>query len=208
MPLDPQAEQLLKAMASAGLPPLETLSPPVARAQMEAMRVARGGAVEPVHQVEDRTIPGPAGPIPVRVYTPAGAGPFPLLVYYHGGGWVIGDLNSHDGVCRSLTNLAQCAMVSVDYRLAPEHKFPAAVDDAYAAAVWVSEHGRELGGDPAKLAVGGDSAGATLSAVIAHLARDRDKPPIRFQLLVYPATDPLLDTSRGGSTPNTSLLHG
>ena len=194
MPLDPSAAELLKQMASAGMPALDTLSPQAARAQMTAMQKARGGAVEPVHKVDNRTIPGPAGPIAVRVYTPAGAGPFPLLVYYHGGGWVIGDLESHDNVCRSLTNQAQCVTVSVDYRLAPEHKFPAAVDDAYAAALWVAEHARELNGDSAQLAVGGDSAGASLSAVLAHLARDRGKPGICFQLLIYPATDPLLDT--------------
>lgn len=189
MPLDPQAEMLLKQMESAGAPPLNTLSPPDARRLTAAMFKVPPGTEEPVHKVENRSIPGPAGQIPVRIYTPAGAGPFPLLVFIHGGGFVICDLESHDAACRSLTNQAKCVTVSIDYRLAPEHKFPAAVDDSYAAALWVSEHAKELNGDPNRMAIGGDSAGGNLSAVVSMLARDAGKPKICFQLLVYPATD-------------------
>jgi acetyl esterase len=189
MPLDPQAELLLKQLASSPAPPLNTLSPADARRATAAMFTVAPGSEEPVHKVENRSIPGPAGQIPVRIYTPAGAGPFPLLMFIHGGGFVICDLDSHDAACRSLTNQAGCVTVSIDYRLAPEHKFPAAVDDCYAAAIWVSEHAKELNGDPKRLAVGGDSAGGNLSAVVSMLARDAGKPKICFQLLVYPATD-------------------
>lgn len=191
MPLDPQAEALMKQMAAMGMPALNTLPPAEAR---KVMGMFREPSQEAVHKIENRTIPGPAGQIPVRVYTPAGAGPFPLLVFFHGGGWVIGDLESHDGACRSLTNQAGCVTVAIDYRLAPEHKFPAAVDDCYAAAVWVSEHAREFNGDAKRVAVGGDSAGGNLAAVVSILARDRGKPPLCFQLLIYPATDAALDT--------------
>ncbi len=189
MPLDPQAEMLMKQMAAAGAPPMNKLSPADARRLTAAMFVVPPGSEEPVHKVENRNIPGPAGQIPVRIYTPAGAGPFPLLVFIHGGGFVICDLDSHDAACRSLTNQANCVTVSVDYRLAPEHKFPAAVEDSYAAALWVSEHAKELNGDPKRVAIGGDSAGGNLSAVVSMLARDAGKPKICFQLLIYPATD-------------------
>ena len=118
-----------------------------------------------VTNVEDRAIPGPAGDIPVRIYTPAGEAPYPILVYYHGGGWVIGDLETSDGISRAFANAASCIVVSVDYRLAPEHKFPAAVDDAFAALNWVAEHAAEIGGDPSRIAAGGESAGANLTAV-------------------------------------------
>ncbi|HXN85986.1 MAG TPA: alpha/beta hydrolase [Candidatus Binataceae bacterium] len=189
MPLDPQAELLLKQLAASPAPALNTLSPANARAATAAMFKVAPSSEEPVHKVENRNIPGPAGQIPVRIYTPAGAGPFPILMFIHGGGFVICDLDSHDAACRSLTNQANCVTVSIDYRLAPEHKFPAAVEDCYAAANWVSEHAKELNGDPKRLAVGGDSAGGNLSAVISMMARDSGKPKICFQLLVYPATD-------------------
>jgi acetyl esterase len=139
--------------------------------------------------VKDIDIPGPAGPIPARVYSPDIPTPAPVLVYYHGGGWVLGDLEGGDPVCRSLANQAQCMVVSVDYRLAPEAKFPAAVEDCYAAAAWVSTNAAELGVDPGRIAVGGDSAGGNLAAVISQMARDLNGPKLIFQLLVYPATD-------------------
>ena len=189
MPLDPQAESVLKMMASSGAPAIESLSPPQAREMMTQFFRPPPGSEEPVGKVENRNIPGPAGQIPVRVYTPKGNPPFPILVFFHGGGFVLGDLDSHDMTCRSLTNQAGCVTVAVDYRLAPEHKFPAAVDDCYAATVWISEHAAEVGGDAKRLAVGGDSAGGNLSAVVSMLARDRGKPAIRFQLLVYPGCD-------------------
>ena len=132
--------------------------------------------------------------IPIRVYTPEGNGPFPVLVFFHGGGWVICDLDSHDAPCRALTNKVGCVTVSIDYRLAPEHKFPAGVEDCFAATKWVAEHAKELNVDPNRLAIGGDSAGGNLSAVIAQLARDAGRPKIAFQLLVYPATEAELDT--------------
>ncbi len=189
MPLDPQAEMLLKQIAASPAPALNTFSPADARRVTAMMFKLPPGSEEPVHKVENRNIPGPAGQIPVRIYTPAGAGPFPLLMFIHGGGFVICDLDSHDAACRSLTNQAGCVTVSIDYRLAPEHKFPAAVEDSYAAALWVSEHAKEINGDPSRMAVGGDSAGGNLSAVVSMLARDAGKPNICFQLLIYPATD-------------------
>jgi len=193
MPLDPQAKLLLDQMASMGTPPLQAMSVPEARAFIDTLR-SLGGEVEAVAQVDDRTVPGPAGDIPVRLYRPASDRPLPLLVYFHGGGWVIGGLESHDGVCRSLANAAGCAVLSVDYRLAPEHKFPAAVDDCYAAASWAVANAATLGADATRIGVGGDSAGGTLSAVVAQLARDRGGPALRFQLLVYPATEAAFDT--------------
>src|SRR5262249_22055861 len=135
---------------------LETLDAPEARRVSSTMFKTLAGAPEDVAQVENRRIPGPGGEIPVRIYTPEGSGPFPLLVFYHGGGWVIGDLDTHDNACRALTNRAKCVTMAVDYRLAPEHKFPAGVEDCYAATVWASEHARELNADSSRLAVGGD----------------------------------------------------
>lgn len=138
-------------------------------------------------KVADRNIPGPAGDIPVRIYTPAGKPPFPVLVYFHGGGFVICDLDTHDAPLRALTNRAGCITVSVDYRRAPEHKFPAAHEDCYAATVWAAENAASFGGDSHRLAVGGDSGGGNLAAAIPLMARDRGKPHISFQLLIYPA---------------------
>jgi len=193
MPLDPQARLLLDQMASMGTPPLHTMSVPDARAMMESMNGLLGEG-EAVAHVEDRQIPGPAGAMPARLYRPDGKGPLPLLVYFHGGGWVLGGLASHDVVCRALANASGCALLAIDYRLAPEHVFPAAVDDCYAATVWAVANAAALGADPARVAIGGDSAGGNLTAVIAQLARDRGGPPLRFQLLVYPATDANTDT--------------
>jgi acetyl esterase len=131
----------------------------------------------------------------VRIYTPEGSGPFPLLVFFHGGGWVIGDLDGHDPLCRRLTNLVDCIVVSVDYRLAPEHPFPAAPRDCFAATQWVAQNAAQLQGDPARIAVGGDSAGGNLAAVVAQLARDQGGPALVFQALIYPATDLRMSTA-------------
>lgn len=193
MSLDLQIKAMLDQMAALNAPPLHTL--PLEFARM-AIKMGPGSEVEgaPVGRVENRTILGPAGEIPVRVYAPAGAGPFPTLVYFHGGGWVICDLDTHDALCRDLTNGAGCVTVSVDYRLAPESKFPAAVDDCVAALEWVAAHAGELGGDSSRLAVGGDSAGGNLAAVVAQVARQRGGPSLVFQLLIYPATDFTADT--------------
>jgi acetyl esterase len=193
MPLNAEAQALLGQMESSGVPPLHTMSVEQAR-QLIVQLLVPPGEREPVARVEDRQIPGPAGPIPLRVYTPRGAGPFPALVYFHGGGWVIGNLETHDATCRALANESGAVVVSVDYRLAPEHRFRAGVDDSDAATRWVADHAAEIGVDPGRIAVGGDSAGGNLAAVIALLARDRGGPPLRFQLLVYPVTDHRFDT--------------
>lgn len=191
MALDPQIKMMLEQAAAAGQPPLTAATPAQARRNFDQMLAAFAGpARDPVARVEDRSIPGPAGPLEVRIYTPAGAGPFPLLVFFHGGGWVLGDLESHDPVCRALTNGAGCLLVSVNYRLAPEAKFPAAADDCYAATEWAAANGASIGGDPSRIAVGGDSAGGNLAAVVALMARDRAAPRLVHQLLVYPAIDP------------------
>jgi acetyl esterase len=184
--LDPQAKAFLDTMPP--LPDFGSIDLALLRAGMDAQALSPG-APKPVAKVEDRSIPGPAGAIRVRVYTPAGRGPLPVLVYFHGGGFVLCSLDSHDGTCRSLANAAGAVVVSVDYRLAPEHRFPAAPEDCFAAAQWVARNAAEIGGDPARIAVGGDSAGGNLAAVTALMARDRGGPSLRFQLLIYPVTD-------------------
>jgi acetyl esterase len=193
MPIDPQAKVLLDQVAAIGAPQLHESSVEEAR-QMIAAMAAFGGEVPEVAKVEDRTISGPDGEIPVRIFTPEGEAPHPVLMYFHGGGWVIGGLDTHDVPCRDLANRAGCMVVSVDYRLAPEHKFPAAPEDCYAATRWVAENAASLGADPDRLAVGGDSAGGNLAAVVALMARDRSGPGIVHQLLVYPVTDVGQDT--------------
>jgi acetyl esterase len=187
---DPQMQAILDQMKAAGWRPTHTLSVAEARKAFTS-RIAAG---TPVARTQDRAIPGPAGDIPVRIHWPAGAGPFPALVFFHGGGWVVGNLDTHDVTCRSLTNLARSVTVSVDYRLAPEHKFPAAVEDAYAATCWVVDHAPELGVDPGRVAVGGASAGGNLATVVALIAIERGGPRLVFQLLIYPVTDAALDT--------------
>ena len=192
-PLDPQVKVLLDQMAAANQPAFHSQTPADARNAMRAMLNVLGPGPE-VDKVENRKIPGPAGEIPVRIYTPA-AKPNGILVYFHGGGWVVGDLDSHDYVCRALTNDAGCTVVSVDYRLAPEHKFPAGPEDCYAATQWVAKNAAALGSDADHIAVGGDSAGGNLAAAISLMARDRGGPRIRHQMLIYPATDAAMDTA-------------
>jgi len=194
MPLEPQTKALLDAMRAAGASlDFGQISAPEARRMMGQTLIARGGA-EPVAKVEDRRIPGPAGEIPVRIYIPDAVGPWPALVYFHGGGWVLGDLDGSDAQCRTLTKAVGCVTVSIDYRLAPEAKFPAPVEDCYAATLWVADNARDLGCEPTRLAVGGTSAGANLAAAVPLMARDRGQPAIAFQLLVYPITDGGMDT--------------
>jgi acetyl esterase len=183
MPLDPQAKQVLEQIAALGLPPNHLVSPAQARLNMKSRPRAAGPEVA---KVEDRLIPGPRVELPVRVYTPAGTGPFPILVWYHGGGWVVGDLDTADPTARHLTVGASCVVVSVDYRLAPETKFPGAADDCYAATVWAAQNAARINGDPQRIAVGGDSAGGNLAAAVALMARDRGGLSLTFQLLVYP----------------------
>ncbi len=189
MPVHPQIKLALEALAKADLPPVHTLTAPRAREVMNAMSKARGGQPAPVERTEDRTIPAPHGDLPVRIYWPKAKGPHPAFVYFHGGGFVIGDLDTHDIVARNLCGGADVVVVSVDYRLAPEHKFPAAAEDAWAGYQWVRSAPSDLNIDPKRLSVGGDSAGGNLAAVVALMARDAGHDNIRLQLLVYPVAD-------------------
>jgi len=170
-------------MMTSATPPVHTQDAASARAAVDALDRPPGPEV---HQVMDRQIPGPAGPLPVRVYRP-GSGTLPVIVYFHGGGWVICGLDSHDAGCRSLANATGAVVVSVDYRLAPEHPFPAAIEDCFAATAWVSGHSADLDIDPDRLAVMGDSAGGNLAAAVCLRARDAGGPDIAFQVGVYPA---------------------
>lgn len=194
MPLDPQAQAFLDQMVAFGAQPLNTLSPEDARKAFDLLAELSELKPEPVAKVEDRLIPGPVGQIPIRVYTPQGTEPFPVLIFFHGGGFVLGSIKIYEELCRALTNGADCIVVSVDYRVAPEHKFPAAVEDCYAATKWVAGNAKAIGGDPTHIAVGGDSAGGNLAAVVSLMARDQGTPPLVYQLLVYPTTSFALDT--------------
>jgi len=194
--LHPDARALLDLIEERKLPPMHTLTPVDARAFYRDRRFFTQPAPPEVGAVIDTRCDGPHGAIPLRIYRPLGAGAtpmqgvvLPVLVYYHGGGWTIGDLDTHDVLCRELCNGSRAVVVAVDYRMAPEHRFPTAVDDAIAATAWVRRQASELGVDAARLAVGGDSAGGNLAAVVAIAARDAGDLPIAYQLLIYPATD-------------------
>jgi acetyl esterase len=190
--LHPQARALLNLIEEKGLPPTHTLTPAEARHWYRERRFVTQPQPAEVALVRELKATGPLGDIALRLYRPLGstAGQrLPVLVYYHGGGWVIGDLESHDTLCRELANGSGCAVVAVDYRMGPEHRFPAAVDDALAATRWVRANAASLQLDASRLAIGGDSAGGNLAAVVAIAARDAGDPPIAFQLLIYPATD-------------------
>ena len=192
MALDPQAQEVINLVIKSGRPAYNTLSPKEARQLFRETRPASTPTPAEIGAVRDINAEGPGGPIPLRVYRPAGVPPgtaLPVLVYYHGGGWVIGDLDTHDVQCRQITAEAGITVVAVDYRLAPEHKFPAAADDAWAATRWVVAHAGELGVDAGRLAVAGDSAGGNLAAVVALMARDARGPAIALQVLIYPVTD-------------------
>jgi len=190
--LHPQLVALLERAASSPLPPYQDVPPAVARRLYRDTRGPLTPDPPPVESSQLLLIPGKGGPVPVRAYRPKGAGKdeiLPALIYIHGGGWVIGDLDTHDVVCRTLANGARCAVFSVEYRKAPESPFPAAVDDCFSALEFVSQNGKNLKVETAKIAVGGDSAGGNLAAAIALMARDAGGPAISFQLLIYPATD-------------------
>jgi len=188
MAIDPQVAFVLDLIIKSGRPAYNTLSPKEARQLFRETRPASTPEPATIGAVRNLT----AGTVPIRVYRPAGvpdATRLPVLVFFHGGGWVIGDLDTHDTLCRQLTAGAGISVVAVDYRLAPEHKFPAAADDAWSATTWIVAHAGELGVDASKIAVGGDSAGGNLAAVVALQARDAGRPNIALQVLLYPVTD-------------------
>jgi acetyl esterase len=190
--LDPQARAVIDLVIKSGRPAYHQLSPKEARQLFRETRPGATPTPPAIGMVRDLMADGPQGPIPLRLYRPTGvpeATALPALVFFHGGGWVIGDLDTHDVLCRQLTAESGASVVAVDYRLAPEHKFPAAVDDAWAATRWVAAHAAELGIDGTQLAVGGDSAGGNLAAVVAILARESGGPSMALQVLIYPATD-------------------
>jgi acetyl esterase len=196
MPLDPHVKALLDMLVAAQRPKTWQLTPPEARLGLLALAKVADIKDVPIGRVEEGTLPGPAGSLPWRSYTPAGAAAatLPGLVYFHGGGFVIGSIETHDGMCRLLANASACRVVSVDYRLAPEHKFPAAIDDGLAAVTWIATHAGEFGIDPGRLAVAGDSAGANLAAVVAQLAHAAGTPNIALQVMFCPRTDAGADT--------------
>ncbi|MFC3676928.1 alpha/beta hydrolase [Ferrovibrio xuzhouensis] len=208
--LDKDAQAFLETVRQAGRPDFSTMSPAEARKLYKQTRAAVTPEAPEMSEIDNLAAPGPAGPIPLRYYRPAGAAKkdaLPVLVFFHGGGWVIGDLDTHDVVCRLLANEGRCAVVSVDYRMGPEAKFPAAVDDALAAVEWVASEAKALRIDPARLAVGGDSAGGNLAAVVSLLARDaKNTPKIAYQLLIYPATDMHMGTASHDSFGEGHLL--
>lgn len=193
MPVNPQVQALLDEFEKQGLPPFDQMS--VTQARVVALDF-RGlqGEPENVAEVRDILVPGPAGALPVRVYHPSPGNKLPLVVYFHGGGWVIGDLEIVDKPCRALANASQCVVASVNYRLSPETKFPGPSEDCYAATRWLAEHAEAIGANGRFLAVAGDSAGGNLAAVVALMARDRGTPKINYQLLIYPVTAPARGT--------------
>jgi acetyl esterase len=193
MPLDPQLQAQREQRARDGEPPLYELTVEQARAADLAAIQATGGDPRPLHEVTDRTLPGPGGELPVRIYRPEAGRPLPALLYCFGGGWTLGSIDTSDVICRELAAETGCLVVTVGYRLAPEHPFPAAVEDCHAALRWVAANAAELGADPARLAVGGDSAGGNLAAAVTLLARADGDLALAAQLLVYPNTDQLAD---------------
>ncbi len=189
MPLDPKAKALLTAIIAAGDSPLGILPVEIARQQIDSRFSQMRIPLSPVGSTRNIPIPGPGGDIPLRIYTPSGNGPFPLVVYFHGGGWVLFGLDSYDSICTHLCKEAHCIVVSVAYRLAPENKFPAAVDDCLSATEWVFKNAASLHGDPARVVVAGDSAGGNLAAVTALQLKDKNGPELAGQVMIYPATD-------------------
>lgn len=189
MTLDPEAARYVQYLASFGAPPVEDLTPEQARLNTRTGTPAITGVMEEIHRREDRVIAG----VRCRIVAPEAASEVPVFVYIHGGGWVTGDLDTHEGICRGLANRTGCIVVAPDYRLAPENPFPAALDDCWAVTEWLTVNAREIGGNPARIAVGGDSAGGNLAAVVARRARDQGKA-LRLQVLVYPVTNSDLDT--------------
>lgn len=187
--LHPEVRALLEMMDAQGAPPLETQDPVEARtSRLEGMKML-GGELIPLNRVEDLSIPGPGGDVPIRIYAEDQGDLRPALVYFHGGGFVFGNLDTHDAVCRAIAKESGAVVISVDYRLSPEHKFPAAVEDSLAATQWVAANAQRLGVDPNRISVGGDSAGGNLATVVAMRCRDAGGPALAAQLLLYPVTD-------------------
>jgi acetyl esterase len=188
---DADTQRMIDWAAAAGLPPLHTLSPEAARAQSAVGTAKIALDLEPVASVDNMDIEGPGGPLPIRIYHPANApvGPRPIILYYHGGGFVIGTIDTHDSIPRVLANGSGAIVISVEYRLAPEHRYPAGVEDAVASVLWAAEHGAEIGGNPSKLAVAGDSAGGNLAAVAALRVRETVGSALVAQALLYPVAD-------------------
>ena len=187
MPLDPQVKAILEEDAEIGLPPYNELEPAAARKQMLDLTPP----VDPelmAERVVDENISGPGGEIPIRLYYPKGDPPYPVVVYFHGGGWVVGNLDTHHALCHALSTSSGCLVAAVDYRLAPEHRYPAAIEDAYAATCWVVENAEAIQADSGRIAVIGDSAGGTLAAVVSMMARDKGGPEISLQVLIYTIT--------------------
>lgn len=191
--LDPQVEEYLHALSERGLPPLYRLSLRDARETYRTLCVP-DEPPDDVASVSERVVPGPAGDVPIRAYAPDGEGAASPLVFFHGGGWMLGGLDTHDALCRALADATGCVVVAVDYRLAPEHRFPAGLEDCYAATRWVANNAAELGADPGTLVLAGDSAGGTLAAGVGLLARDRGGPAVDYQVLAYPAANYGFDT--------------
>ncbi|MFA9517722.1 alpha/beta hydrolase [Halopenitus sp. H-Gu1] len=192
--LHPDVRSLLDRVEAQGNPDNADLTVACARAMFREFLSVPSEDLDPVDRVRDFDIPGPNGPIPIRVYDPDTSGPRPVFVYLHGGGWVFETVDAHDQTCRALANAGECTVVSVDYRLAPEHPFPAPLEDAYAATEWVVDNCDSLSGDPDRIVVGGDSAGGNLTAAITLLARERDGPEIDHQVLIYPVVDHSFET--------------
>jgi acetyl esterase len=187
--LHPEARALLEMMEALGRPPIENLPLAEARQTVREGSKLTGGEPEPLAHIESLSIPGPAGPVPIRVYAAGNGGSRPCLVYFHGGGYVLCDLDTHDTICRAIAKQSGAVVVAVDYRLAPEHKFPAALDDCLAATLWVCANTERLGVDARRIAVGGDSAGGNLATVVAMKCRDAGGPALALQVLVYPVTN-------------------
>jgi acetyl esterase len=194
MPIDPDARALIDAMAG-GFPKLHELpsGTEARRLVAEAMQ-GHEPEGEPVHHVEDRQVAVDSGEITVRIYRPSDRTDLPVVVFFHGGGWVMCDLASHDPMARRMANGSGCIVVATDYRLAPEHRYPTAAEDCYAALCWAAANASSFGGDPSRLAIFGDSAGGNLAAVVAQMARDRGGPPLALQVLAYPVIDARCDT--------------
>ena len=192
MSLDPQAQKFLQQIAQLNLPPLVTAEPSESRELLAKLK-GKPLKAEPVASIQNCTITSQVD-IPIRMYTPRLDTQLPILIYLHGGGWVLGNLDGVDHICRSLANQADCIVVSVDYRLAPEHKFPAAVEDAYAVTNWVAKNAADINGDETRVAIAGDSAGGNIAAAVALMARDRGEPSLMYQVLIYPTTQYGFDT--------------